>query len=182
MKFFVFLFLITLCYFSYGQHSDRLASLIENLKHSDSSFIENHYSNGSIKSKGAYLYYDMPEYTYSKKAGLWLEYYVSGELKSESVYDNLGNLLSKTLYDLKGSISSEVTATLIDLDISDPIDYFYRNDEVSTTFRIKNYKYGAAIDDIYLREIGLVMGGKRTGVWKIFDQRGRLERELDYDK
>ena len=182
MKFLIFIFFLVQCHFSHSQHSDRFTSLIKNLKHSDSSYIENHYSNGALKSKGAYLYYDMPEYNYSKKAGLWLEYYNTGEVKSESVYDLLGNLLSKSLYDLKGAISTELTATLIDSEILESKDYFLKNDEVVITFKIKNYKYRVEIDDMYLREKGLVKGGRRIGVWKIYDQRGRLEKAVNYDE
>lgn len=181
MRFFIFIFILVQYHFSYSQHSERFAALIKNLKHSDSSYVENHYSNGSIKSKGALLYYDMPEYKYSKKAGLWVEYYNNGEIKSESVYDDLGNLLSKSLYDLKGSISSEMTAILIDSELSNFKNYFLRNNEVSITLRIKNYKFGKGIDKIYLREMGLVKGGKRIGVWKIYTQSGSLEKEINYD-
>lgn len=181
MKYVFFSFFLLQCHLSYSQHSERFTSLIKKIKYSDSSYVENHYSDGAVKSKGAYLYYDMPEYNYSKKAGLWLEYYNTGVIKSESVYDNLGNLLRKSLYDKEGSISSEITATLIDSELSNPKDYFLRNNEISITFRIKSYKYGKDRDGIYLREVGLSKGGKRTGVWKMYTQSGKLEKEIDYD-
>ncbi|EDP71225.1 hypothetical protein FBALC1_02037 [Flavobacteriales bacterium ALC-1] len=181
MKLITFIFFLAQFHFSYSQHSERFTALVKNIKHSDSSYIENHYADGSLKSKGALLYYDMPEYKYSKRAGLWVEYYKNGEIKAESFYDNLGNLLSKSLYNLEDSISSEMKATLIDSDISSSKDYFLRNDEVSIIFRIKNYKYGVDIGETYIREMGLVKGGKRIGIWKVYTQRGRLEKEINYD-
>ena len=181
MKFFVFISFLAHYSLAYSQYSDRLSGLINDLKHSDSSFIENQYTDGTLKSKGAYLYYDMPEYRYSKKAGLWVEYYKTGGIKTEAIYDKLGNLLSKSLYDLNGRISTELTAHTIDANISDAKNYFRRNDEVIITFRIKTYKYSKALDKIYLREVGMTKGGKRIGIWKFYTQSGRLERETNFD-
>lgn len=156
-------------------------TLVKDLKPSDTSKVENYYSNGAVKRQGTLYYYDMPEYTYSKRVGSWIEYYKDGVVKMESQYDNYGNLLSKSLYDKQGSISTEMVATLIDSKLSDSGDYFLKNDEVSIIFRIKNYKFGMEIGKMYLREAGLVNGGKRIGVWKIYKQSGSLEREIDYD-
>jgi antitoxin component YwqK of YwqJK toxin-antitoxin module len=143
--------------------------------------VEEQYSDGSVKKKGSLFYYKMPEYNYSKRTGLWMEYYKSGKVRITTLYDDFGNVLNKSIYDLQAYLSSEMTATFIDTELSNPNEYFLRNDEVSVSFRIKTYQIDRDEDAIYLREVGLSKGGKRIGIWQIYTQSGRLEKEVNYE-
>ncbi len=181
MRYVIWIFISFQCHVLFSQHSDRFIELVQNLKPVDSSYNENSYTDGSLKNKGLLVYYEMPEYTYSKKTGIWMEYYRNGTLKMKSEYDNWGNVLSKSLYNLDGSISSEMITTFIDSDLPTSKDYFRKNESVWITIKIKNYRFGKSIGKTYLREVGFIKGGKRIGTWKTYSQIGKLEKEMNYD-
>ena len=116
-----------------------------------------------------------------KKTGLWLEYYKTGTTKIKSHYDKFGNLLQKSIYTLQGHTSSHLTAVSIDSELTNYTTYFIRNEEVLITFSVSNYKFGLDTGKVYLREKGLLKGGRRIGVWSLYTQRGSLEKAINYN-
>ncbi|WP_339623158.1 hypothetical protein [uncultured Winogradskyella sp.] len=150
LKFFLSLFIISNAVTA--KHTKRFANLVQNLKHNESSYNKSYYANGNVKTEGAWLYYDRPEYNYSKKNVLWLEYYKTGTIKIKSQYDKFGNLLQKSIYTLQGHISSHLIAVLIDSELTNYKTYFIRNEEVLITFSVNNYMFGLDIGKVYLRE------------------------------
>ncbi|WP_296311028.1 hypothetical protein [Winogradskyella sp. UBA3174] len=100
MRFFILLFFLVHYHFLYSQHSERFTNLVINLIPIDSLYVQDYYSDGSIKSKVRYCIMICQNINI-KKTGLWLQYFNNGEIKI------------KSLYDLEGSISSEMIATLI---------------------------------------------------------------------
>jgi len=164
-----------------GQHTERYKNLTHALKAKKPVTFQNFYSDGALKDEGTSLAYKTPEYTYRKTSGTYRTFYKTGELKSVSELDRLGNVMDATFYNVDGSTWWKAKTLKIDSDLRNYKNYFRENDHLKISKSIKEYKYAEEIGGMYLRAEGVIENGSKRGLWKIYDADGRLEEEIYFD-
>ena len=181
MKPSIVLFAYFISSFVFSQHSERFLELTKNLKSTDTSMVEVYYKNGTIREKGMNLAYKLPEYTYHKKFGIYKTYYKEGVLKSEITYDEFGNPLEAVFYNKNGTTWWKSKTLEIDTPLEDPNRFFTTLNPATIIKWDKELKYGSGIGKMYIKTEGKLKNGKKVGLWKVYDEDGRLEEEIHYD-
>ncbi|MDC8003707.1 hypothetical protein POV27_06570 [Aureisphaera galaxeae] len=181
MRYLFLCFALLFCNLSFSQHTPHFLERTQSIQPSDTSLVQRHYKNGVIKEEGKNLAYKMPEYTYFRKYGLYKTYYKDGILKSEVTYDRFGNPLTSIFYNRDGTTWWKSKTLEIDLAIEDPSLYFLTRTPVSVTKWDKELKYGQGIAAMFIKTEGKLVDGRKVGVWKVYDELGRLEGEVNYD-
>jgi len=167
------------CLISYSQHTDRFKELTNKIIAEDTTQYKNYYSNDSIKDSGLVISYKTPSYTYSKKIGEHISYYRTGELKSKVLYDAFGNELSAIFFNRDSTTWWKSETLKIDTNLTNYQEYFLVENSIIITKKIKEYKYGREIGKMYLRTQGIVTNKKKIGDWKIYDEYGAIEDEIE---
>jgi len=165
----------------FSQHTQKFKEITKNLIAIDSSENQYYYTDGAIKKTAKSRVYKTPSYSYSKDFGKVLTYYKSGELKSEQELDNYGNELSVVFYNQNGTTWWKSETLEIDSKLEDATNFFMVTDHIKIVKKLKEYKFGKEIGTMYLKEEGKVSNGKKFGVWKIYDEYGRIKEEINFD-
>ncbi len=181
MKLITFLLIAFVTSYSlHAQHTERFMTLTQDIKPSKKSKVKTRYKDGTIKEEGRLAKYKMPEYTYYRKVGTYTTYYKNGAKKSITEYDAYGNILSTTFYNKDGSTWWKSKTLEIDSTLDDPAHFFATNDHYVVTKWDKELKFGPNIGKMYIKTEGKIINGKKVGVWKVYDEEGRLEEEINY--
>lgn len=167
----------------YSQHTERYKALVNTIKAKDTSSYTYYYKNDSIKETGKQIAYERPEYTYHKKFGEVKTYYPTGQLKSIETYDGYGNILDAHFYNLDGTTWWKSKTLEIDSELTTVETYFTHETPTIITKELWEYTLGKKerYGEIYLRAVGKVKNGKKTGVWTVYDELGKVEEQVDYN-
>lgn len=174
------IFLLLIFNLSNAQQSDRVNEIVNELKEVGSKPDTIFYKNGKIWWKSTLTTYEYNSETFTLYTGEQIQYYKNGNIANESIYDKYGNLLSWYGYDRDGNKMIESVTTEIDSNAENLIQFFESEKHITFKREVKYYKCSYKLGNYYLHKEGQTINGKKSGIWKIYNENGNLKKEKQY--
>jgi len=180
MRLSLIILLILFTSFNYGQHSDRYNQLVKDLKKIGSTTDTIYYKNGNIEWITTQTTYEYDSVLYRNYTGKQIHYYKNGQIISETLKDDYGNILNLRWYDRDGNKTYESILIEIDTRANSISEFFYGKNLWDFKRYDKEYKCSYKFDVCYLFREGLRINKKKKGLWKTYNADGTLKKEKEY--
>lgn len=160
-----------------GQHTERFKNLVKNLNPSEIKTDTTFYGNGKIFMIESFRSYEFEGQVYSFNTGPFNQYYRNGKPMVEATFDNYGIMLSYIKYESSGGKSFETFTKIIDTKAKDLKSFFEDDDHLIITELKTEYKCNYKLKICYIFREGLIVNGKKTGLWKTYNYDNTLKEE-----
>lgn len=180
-RFLIIIFLFFICNSSNAQHTDKFKKIVSELEEIESKADTIFYRNGKIWWTSTIVTYCYNSEKYSTYTGKQTQYYKNYQIASEIQLDKYGNIISWNSFDRDGNKTSEFVTTEIDSSAKNMMEFFNSDKHISFKRIEKTYKCSYKLQVCYLFKEGQTVNEKKTGLWKTYDEYGKLKREKIYN-